>query len=438
MRILLYRWIKNNSIILVNAGSLVATNVVQAVLGFAFWWVAARLFTPQAVGLASAATSAMMLLGTLCILGLGTLLIGELPRQPGKKGSLISAALILVGGVAGCSGIVFALVAPFISADFQALRSGLGAITLFAVGVSVTAITVVLDQALIGLLRGDLQFLRNILFTAAKLVALVIAGLWLAQKVGMTIYATWAAGNALSLVALAGFAVSRSGWSARSYLPHWGLLRKLRSSAIEHHILNLILQVPDRLLPVLVTVLLSAAANAWFYVSWMIAGFLFLVSFALTTVLYATNSAQPNELAHKIRATLGLAFVTSVLANLLLQFGANQILGLFGHIYAEQASLSLRVLALGAFPAIIRNHYIALCRIQGRILHATLPMTAVSLFELGAAALGAHLGGVPGLSLAWVAAVYIEAMFMFKTVFKAAFPTAPSISGGQLRQHTAP
>ena len=157
LRTLLYHWVKTNSLILLNAGSLMGTTGITLVLGFAYWWLAARYFSPEAVGLASASISAMTLIATSSILGLGTLLIGELPRQPGREGPLISAALILVGGVGGCLGIVFALIAPFVSADFQTLRASIEDIVLFAAGVSLTAITLVLDQAFIGLLRGELQ-----------------------------------------------------------------------------------------------------------------------------------------------------------------------------------------------------------------------------------------------------------------------------------------
>src|SRR6266853_6583633 len=97
------QWVQVNSIILVNAGSLVGTTAVTAVLGFVYWWLAARQFPPETVGFASAAISAMTLLGSICVLGFGTLLIGELPRHPGKEMSLISPALILVGVVVGCA-----------------------------------------------------------------------------------------------------------------------------------------------------------------------------------------------------------------------------------------------------------------------------------------------------------------------------------------------
>jgi O-antigen/teichoic acid export membrane protein len=425
VRTQIYQWIKTNSVMLVNAGSLIGTTVVTGVLGLAFWWVAARQFPPQAVGLASAAISVMLLLGAICILGLGTLLIGELPRQPGKEGSLISAALILVGGVGLCGGIVFAFVAPLVSADFQPFRANIGGILLFAMGVSLTTVTIVLDQALIGLLKGGLQFWRNSLFAAVKLVVLILAGFWL-LKVGETIYGAWTIGIVLSLVPLAGLAVLKGDRSRRAFMPDWELLRKLGLPALQHHLLNLILQAPTTALPVLVTILLSATTNAWFYMAWMISGLVFIASYALTTVLYAVNSAQQFELTRKIRMTLGLALIMSILGNLVIQFGATQILNLFGHVYAEQAAWSLRILGFGAFPMIIKQHYVAIGRIRGKMASVSLPVAIGSLLELGIAALGAHLGGLVGLSLGWVIAVCIEAIFMFPAVYRAAFPVHES------------
>ena len=420
MKALLYQWAKANSIIFVNAGSLVGTIAVTSGLGFIYWWVAARQFTPKAVGLASAALSAMTLLGTFSIFGLGTLLIGELPRHRGKEASLISAALITVGGVGGCLGILFATVAPYLSPDFQVLGASIENIALFAVGVSLTAITLVLDLALIGLLCGDWQLWRNTIFAGVKLAALFIAGLWLSYATGLSIYATWTIGNLLSLASLAGFVIVKGGRPGRSYLPQWGLLRKLGPSAIKHHMLNLTLQAPVLFLPVLVTILLSATTNAWFYVSWALASFANTATIALTDTLYAVSSAQPTMTARRIRLTLSLAFAASLLANCVLLLGTRQVLGLFGHSYAEQAAWSLRILALESFPFIIKSHYIAVSRIQRRVAHATLLTIATGSLELGGAALGAYLGGLSGLSLGWSAAMCVEAVFMSRVVYRAA------------------
>lgn len=407
---------------LFNAGSLVGTTAVTSLLGFVYWWLAARHFAPETVGLASALVSAMMLLGNLCILGMGTLLIGELPRQPNQRASLISGAILLVGAVAGCAGALFAIIAPHISNNLYGVQGGIGDIALFAAGVSLTAISLVLDQALIGLLRGGMQLWRNTLFAVAKLVALFTIALWLKHTVGLTIYATWVIGNAFSLAALALFVVIKNGWPGRAYLPQWGMLRRLRFAAMQHHILNLALQAPSLALPILVTALLSATMNAWFYVAWMIAGFMFVLPPALTIALYAASSAQPTMLAHRMRITLTIALVTCLLANLILQFGTKQVLEIFGHAYAEQAAWCLRILGIAAFPLIIKDHYIAVCRISDRIGYAMTYIIAGVVLELSLAALGGRLGGLLGLTLGWVMALNVEAIVMFRPVFRAVRP----------------
>ena len=72
-------WMHGQQVLLTNAGAMLGSVGSASVLGFAAWWLAARLFAPAEVGLASAAVALMTLLGTVSSLGLGTLLMGELP-----------------------------------------------------------------------------------------------------------------------------------------------------------------------------------------------------------------------------------------------------------------------------------------------------------------------------------------------------------------------
>lgn len=424
MKTVLSRWVIANRTILTNAGALVSTTGVTSVLGFVYWWVAARQFPQAAVGLASAAISAMGLLGGVSVLGLGTLLMGELQRQPGKRASLITTALIVSGTAGGVLGLVFALVAPSLSADLQPLGASLWAMLLFALGVSVTAVALVIDQALIGLLRGGSQFWRNALFAAAKLAALWLASIWIANQSGLVIWATWVVGIPISFAFLAIFAV-RANIPLRAYQPDWSLLRHLRRAALGHHALNLVLQGPILGLPVLVTVQLSASTNAHFYAAWMIAYLVFMVPVSLTTVLYAVSAAQPEALARQIRHTLQMSGAVGLLANMVVLLGADLLLGVFGPAYAAEAGWTLRILALGVFPLIVRSHYIAIARIHKKVNETARYMAGGALLELAFAALGAAVGGLTGLSIGWVAAVCVEAMFMALPVYRAASPDRP-------------
>lgn len=178
------------------------------------------------------------------------------------------------------------------------------------------------------------------------------------------------------------------------------------------------LLAPGQLMTVLVTVILSVQASAWFYISLMFANLLFSVPIALTMVLYAAGSAQPALLARKMRVTLSLALVVSALANAVLLVGAKYLLRLFGQSYADQAALCLQILCLLSFPIIIRSHYLAIRRIEGRVARALPPMAVGSVLELGGAIVGAHLGGLAGLSFGWFLALCLEALLIARPVYR--------------------
>lgn len=428
----LRRLMGGNFTIISNAGSLVGTNAVTSILGFAYWWVAAHWFAPDAVGFSAAAVSAMMLLGYLSMMGLGTLLIREIPRHRGREGALIVTGLV-VSGIAGATiGALFAILAPLASPGFAWLGAGFATMPVFALGVALTAMTLVLDQALVGLLRGGMQFWRNALFASAKLVMLFAIGLWLADKSWELIYATWMGGNLISVGLLVGIA-TRSSSSEQGWLPQWEIMRGLGRAAVSHHFLNLASLAPGQILPVLVTVMLSAQSNAHFYMSWMVSSFVFVGTTSLTTALYAVGARDPVNMARRSRFTLALSAAVAVVAGGAIIVAAETVLGLFGQEYAAEATWSLRFLALAAFPLGIKAQYAVIWRIRGRLLVPGLWVAAGGLLEIAASAVGAVSFGLTGLSLGWFAATCLEAIFMGWVVFRVAFPgriPAPEAASG--------
>ena len=146
-----------------------------------------------------------------------------------------------------------------------------GQAALFAAGVVLTGVSLVFDQATIGLMRGGLQLTRNAIFAAAKLLALPAAAIVLHDQFGVGITASWVAGIALSMVLLA----IRLRFAGIPVLPRpdWGVLRGLGRTALAHNWLNLSLSIPMSLIPVLVTVIVSPSANAAFYAAWTLSRF---------------------------------------------------------------------------------------------------------------------------------------------------------------------
>ena len=179
-------------IIFTNTLALVSTQAITSAFGFLFWWAVAHYFTAEVVGLASAEISAMTLLGSIAVLGFGTMLVGELPKQQGHEISLITTSLIIVSISGIFLGIIFAILSPLISVDLGVLGQNPSTVLLFALGVAFTSMTNILDQSLIGLLRATLQLWRNLLFASIKLLVVLLAPLLLVFNTpGIMIYTTW-------------------------------------------------------------------------------------------------------------------------------------------------------------------------------------------------------------------------------------------------------
>jgi O-antigen/teichoic acid export membrane protein len=151
----------------------------------------------------------------------------------------------------------------------------------------------------------------------------------------------------------------------------------------------------------------------------MIASFVFVGPIALATVLYAVGSENPTMLSQKLRSTLNLSLAIGAVACGGLLVIADQVLSLFGPEYTAQAVWCLRILSLAVFPIIIKNLYVAVFRIRNRLIVATRLVTLGSILELLLAAAGGKFGGLVGLSIGWVVAVFVEGLIMLPTVIQA-------------------
>lgn len=407
--------LNRNRAVLLNAGEMLSAVLVTALLGAAFWLLAARQFDPQAVGVASAAVSAMTLIGYLATLGLGTLLMGELPRRRHGHRGLLNAALLVSGGAGMALGLGFALAAPLLSSELEPLSATWAAAAAFAAGSGLTALAAVLDQALIGLLKGGLQLLRNVVFSIVKLLALALIAYASAKAGGPWIYGAWSAGIAISLAALARFYLRRGSDRLR---PAFGPLAQMRVDAAAHHVYNLAIRAPDLVLPLIVVTLLSATANASFYIAWMIASFGFMVPVSLSSVLYAIGSGDAVDLHQRYRLSVGISAALGLATNLFLLFAGGPILGIFGAGYEAEALGALHILALGVFPETIKAHFLSIIRVERRI-SSTIPfVVAATALELAGAVAGALAGSLSLVAAGWLVAVCIEAIAMSPHVLR--------------------
>lgn len=399
---------RQNRDVLGSASALLATTVITSALGFIYWALAARLYSQQAVGLGSAAISVMMLLGTIGMTGLGTVLIAELPLRPEGRARLVAAGLLASAGVSAVLAVAYVLIAPRLSAELGLLISQPGRAGVFVLGVALTGSILVFDQATLGLQRSSLQLWRNAIFSIVKIALLVGFSVALHDELGLGILESWIWGTALSMLLL-GVAMRLHG-TRIAHRPQWSMLRGLGRTTLAHNWLNIAVQGPRLLIPVVVTAVVSASAGGAFYAAWTVVGFLFILPTHLSTALFAVASADQGSMARKTRLTLRVSVVAGLCGSAVLALCAPLILALFGRSYAREATVPLQILTLAYLPMVIKTHYVAAARVRRRIPRAAAVMVAWGVVEIGAAAWGGYVGGLAGLSTWFVAAMAVEAI----------------------------
>jgi O-antigen/teichoic acid export membrane protein len=410
-----------------NAGSLIATTLITSLFGFAYWWLAARTAPAEAVGQASAAVSAMTLIGTIGMFGMGTMLISDLPSLRGPKWSLISTCLLVAGGAATVGGLIYVGLAHFAIPGLREALGGTPGTVLLVVGIALNAMTLVLDEALVGLLQGPLQLMRNAWFSVSKLVLLGALAVLPLTLTGSELLLTWIAGIVFSTVVL-GKAVHKRGLldGAR---PSLGLLRGRGRATFDHNLLNLATYLPRAALPLVVTAVLSAAANASFYTAFMVLSFLAMVPANIALTLFAVASGDKAALRSKVRVGLLLSLGGGVPASLLVMWLAEPIMSVFGAGYAATAGRALAILALTYVPFVFHHFFLAISRVQNRVRGAGVFSVFAGVAELLAAWWGGTHGGLDEL-VTWVAVVMaVEMVLVAPVVLRVVFGKA-ELKGG--------
>ena len=151
-----------------NAAALASATIATSILGIAYWLVAAHSFTQTAVGFASAAVSGMTLVATLASLGFSTFALGEAHRDLDRRAGRVAAAVVASAAAAAVFAVIYLALVPLVARQLAPISSSILNACVFVVSAVATGATMVLDQSLVGALRGGTQLSRNLILEWAS------------------------------------------------------------------------------------------------------------------------------------------------------------------------------------------------------------------------------------------------------------------------------
>jgi O-antigen/teichoic acid export membrane protein len=390
-----------------------ATTVVTSVLGYVYWLIAARLYSPSQVGLSATLLSAMSLAALLAYMGVGSALIQWLPqREQGQAQSLlVTVAFTTVTCFGILGGAVLVALLPLLSPRFELLRSGLALSTVLAVGVLSTALGMLVDDATIAQRTAIGMLMRN---TAFSLIKMGVLALPLCVALGTTgILTSWVVGTVATVAA---------GLVLLPHLVHGFRpslkdgLREVRSivrSLAGNHLINVGGMLPVLVLPVIVTIRLNAAQAGYFYTTTRVGGLFFMIAPSVAAALFADGAHNPAELSKKMRyASALIALLLVPAAGALIIFGG-PILSAFGHAYANEGYPLLVMLAVSALPDSVTSIYTSVLRVRHRLRVAAIMYALMAVAVLTMTWLLLPVLGIVAVGVSWLVTQSAGSIFVW-------------------------
>jgi O-antigen/teichoic acid export membrane protein len=389
--------------------ALVLNQALTSMLGIVYWVLAAHHFSPQVVGVNSAAISAMMFLAGVSQLNLMSAVVRFIPVMGRRSTRLVVSSYGLAVAVAAVAALVFLAGIELWAPALEYLSSTPWFTVWFIAATMAWCIFNLQDSVLVGLRAAVFVPLENFVYSLAKIALLVAAA---AASWHHGIFASWTAGLTASLVAVNLFIFTR-------LLPRHVELNSGRSTAPTRREIARFVSADflgsffwlgaTALMPLIVIQIAGAAENAYFSVAWMIALPIFAISSATGQSLVVSGSHDEAALpAYARRVLVQTASIVAPVA-LALAVAAAPVLSVFGTEYAHHSDTTLALLALAGIPHVVTFVYLSAYRVRRRMSRvvAVLGCLCGLAVVLGVGLL--HVLGIAGVGLGWLIAESVVA-----------------------------
>jgi O-antigen/teichoic acid export membrane protein len=373
-----------------NAVYIFGVNFVPALIGFAFWWLASRLYSASEIGIASAVIAAISFLAGVAGMGVGTGIIRFLPGSEKPNGLLVSSYLFVIL-ISIIVGIIYLLGLHIWSPDLAFLRVNWRYPVIFVVFILSISLGATVRATFVARRRSQYAFYYTLTTQLARLALLPI---------GISL-------GYLGLVGAVGFAFLIGLLAALLlFLPrvepsfrlrqkvNLHLVKGLLLYSIGNYISDLIFLLPQTLLPLMVINMLGAQANGYAYIALMIGSLIASPGLALSRSAFAEGSnLYTQKESILIKAAISGFLLTAIIA-LLVFLATPLVLLIYGQSYALHAAPLLRLMALSAPLVVLNQVYFTYLRLVKQITRLVIISVIIVILCIGMAVLLMPLMGI--------------------------------------------
>lgn len=376
------------------------SGIFNAGCGFFFWMVAARLYTVEQVGLATALISSLGLVILFSRLGFDFSIIRFFSSE--DRGSVVSTSLIMTTAASVVAGIIYILLAEHLAPSLQFLKEPGFALAFLLIAV-VSSVAGITGNAFVADRKADHYFLQN-LFMALRIPVLVPLAFLGVFGIFGSVGLGYLVASFFGLVIL-----HRSIKTIRSQVDLDFIRRSFRFSSWNYSS-NILSMAPTLIIPLMVLNMLGEAEAAKYYIAFAIGNLVLIIPNSLGTSLFVEGSHGEGLKKSVLRAG-GASFILLMPSVLVLLLFGDRLLGLLKGEYMEAFDL-LRIIALSSFPVAVYSLFVPIQNVRMRVESIVKLNALRCILLLGLSYVLMQQYGILGVGYAWMATYGVIAIMV--------------------------
>lgn len=382
------------------------SSIFNAGCGFFFWIIAARIYTVEQVGLATALISSMGLVLLFSRLGLDFSIIRFFPT--GDKNRIFSTSLIITTLASLLAGLAYILLIDLLAPTLAFLKEPCYLVAFLLIGAanSVAAIT---GNAFVADRKAENYFLQYI-FMALRIPLLIpLAFLGTFGIFGST---------GLAFIVASIFALIMLVRSLNSIRPEIDVEFIKRSFKFSswNYVSNILSTAPTLVLPIMVLNILGEAEAAKYYIAFTMGNLVLIIPSSLGTSLFVEGS-HGEGLKKSVMRAGAASLALLVPAILVLFILGEELLGMLKQEYVQALDL-LKIIVLSSIPVTVYSLFISIQNVRMQV-EGVLKLNALRfILIMGLSYLMVHQYGILGVGYAWLITFAALGLIIFFVAMK--------------------
>jgi len=400
-----------------NSIYLFSSSIINALSGFIFWLIIARLYSPGILGLSS----------TFVIIAINIGLISRFGFDEGIKRYILTTSIKkqlinTINTICVIASMIFALVTAIIlgilESPFRHIHTNHFTTILFISITIFSVLMIISDSVFIGMRRADLVLLKAMIFCAIRIILPYL--FYSYGSIG--IFLSFAFSEMISAIIAIFFLIPM-------VIPSFRFSIKIRIASIvqilRFSLGNYIYLILGSITPIvsqfIIIIYLSDEYAGYFFVCWTLANFIYMIpnSASISLMVESSIFCENGDDGFRILYLRTIFFILVLLIPVTIfsfLFGEN-LLSLYGKQFALNGLIVLQLMILTAFPLAVNTLIIAYFRIKEYNLGIVIINLLILIGTLGIGIILLSNTGMISIAIGWLTIQSIIAISVIISFF---------------------